>query len=121
MHRSSDINGKVFSADDSSQCMQWIGGNDLVVGDCASGIESISFIYNKLDNTLLLKNDGRKAFTLVQGGEERVILSERFIEGTLQNWKLSPVEDSTEILIFDDCTSTNQCPRCHGDCDGKLN
>ena len=119
MHRSSDINGKVFSADDSSQCMQWTGGNDLVVGDCASEIESISFIYNKFDNTLLLKNDGRKAFTLVQGGEERVILSERFIEGTSQNWKLSPVEVSTEILIFDDCTSTNQCPRCHGDCDGK--
>ena len=119
MHRTSDVNGKVYSADKSSDCMQWKGGNDLAVGDCASSVESISFIYNKLDNTLLLKSDGRKAFTLVQDGDKRVILSKRFIESTSQNWKLSPIQDSHEILIFDDCTSTNQCPRCHGDCDGK--
>lgn len=122
--RQSDGIGRIVSSSDSSKCIVWKGTSQLGIGACTLANKYVHFVYNKLDDTLLLKKNGLKAFSIseniLEAGRE-IVLSTRQSNLLSQTWTLSSETlDDTPLLYYIGNPCTDQfesgfCDVCTGD------
>lgn len=121
--RQSDGVGRIVSSIDSSKCIVWKGTSQLGIGACTLANKYVHFVYNKLDDTLLLKKNGLKAFSisgnLLEAGRE-IVLSIRQSNLLSQTWTLSSetLDDTPLLYIGNPCTDIFEsgfCDVCTGD------
>ncbi|GFH44862.1 hypothetical protein CTEN210_01336 [Chaetoceros tenuissimus] len=130
----------IRSAADKSNCIIWKKGTKLGAGPCTKAQKFVSFAYNTLDKTIVLKQRGIKAISLKNDSNKvgaELELKTRAVQLDTQTWLLDTSARSTHttlspspsispsislqpsllIKIDKDCTSSEPCKLCQGDCD----
>lgn len=136
--------GHIQAMSDTSKCIVWGGTSKLSLGSCGTITNKVTFMFNTLDDTLLLKRNGNKAISITSGSTI-IVLAGRRISAPTQQWTLenilpapptkSPTESPTKgsstsvptsskpnkevVYKGNPCTDmfSDTCAECTGDCD----